>query len=40
MGNDPKTSVVDRWNRTHDVPNLFVHDAAVFVTAGNQKPRL
>lgn len=40
MGSDPKTSVVDRWNRAHDVPNLFVHDAAVFVTAGNQNPTL
>ncbi len=40
MGNDPKRSVVNRWNRTHDVPNLFVHDAAAFVTAGNQNPTL
>ncbi len=40
MGDDPKKSVVDRWNRTHDVPNLFVHDASVFVTAGNQNPTL
>ena len=40
MGNDPKSSVLNSWNRTHDVPNLFVHDAAAFVTAGNQNPTL
>ena len=26
MGNDPKSSVLDRWNRSHDVANLFVGD--------------
>jgi choline dehydrogenase-like flavoprotein len=40
MGDDARTSVVDKWNRSHDVPNLFLHDAAVFVTAGNQNPTL
>jgi len=32
MGNDPRTSVVDKWNRCHDVNNLLVVDAACFVT--------
>jgi choline dehydrogenase-like flavoprotein len=40
MGNDPKSSVFDRWNRSHDVPNLYLNDAAVFVSAGNQNPTL
>jgi choline dehydrogenase-like flavoprotein len=40
MGNDAKTSVLNKWNQSHDVPNLFVHDAAAFVTAGNQNPTL
>jgi choline dehydrogenase-like flavoprotein len=40
MGNDPKSSVLNKWNQTHDVPNLFVHDAAAFVTPGNQNPTL
>jgi choline dehydrogenase-like flavoprotein len=40
MGNDPKSSVVNRWNQCHDIPNLFIHDASVFVTAGNQNPTL
>jgi choline dehydrogenase-like flavoprotein len=32
MGDDPATSVVDRYGRTHDVPNLYVIDGSVFVT--------
>ena len=32
MGDDPETSVVDRWGRAHDVPNLFIVDGSVFVT--------
>ena len=32
MGENPKTSVVDSWNRCHDVKNLLVVDAACFVT--------
>jgi choline dehydrogenase-like flavoprotein len=32
MGDDPKTSVLDKWCRTHDIPNLFVVDASSFVT--------
>jgi choline dehydrogenase-like flavoprotein len=34
MGNDPSTSVVDRWGRAHDVPNLFIIDGSISVTAG------
>jgi len=33
MGDDPESSVVDRYGRTHDVPNLYVVDASVFTTA-------
>lgn len=40
MGADPRTSVTDPWGRTHDVPNLSIHDGAVFATAGNQNPTL
>ena len=32
MGDDPKTSVLDAWNRCHDIKNLLVVDAAGFVT--------
>jgi choline dehydrogenase-like flavoprotein len=38
MGNDPHSSVVDRWNRAHDVPNLFIVDGSSLVTSGRQQP--
>jgi len=38
MGDDPATSVVDRWGRTHDVENLYVLDGSVFVTSGPMAP--
>jgi choline dehydrogenase-like flavoprotein len=38
MGDDPSTSVVDRWGQAHDVPNLYVLDGSVFVTSGPQPP--
>ena len=38
MGNDPARSVVDRFNRAHDVPNLFVVDGSSFVTSARQQP--
>jgi len=38
MGDDPATSVVDRWCRSHDVPNLFIVDGSVFVTGTGVNP--
>jgi choline dehydrogenase-like flavoprotein len=38
MGDDPAKSVVDRYGRAHDVPNLYVVDGSVFVTSGPQPP--
>ncbi len=38
MGDDPSTSVVDRWCVTHDIPNLLIVDGSVFVTAGAGNP--
>jgi choline dehydrogenase-like flavoprotein len=32
MGNDPKTSVVDKYCRAHDVKNLFIADGGPFVS--------
>ena len=36
MGDDPKTSVTDRWCRLHDVSNVYIADAAPFVSGGTQ----
>ncbi|WP_299664479.1 GMC family oxidoreductase [uncultured Ruegeria sp.] len=38
MGNDPDTSVVNGWGRSHDVKNLFIVDGSIFVTAGAVNP--
>ena len=40
MGNDPKTSVVNPFQQTHDVKNLFVMDGSSFVTIGCVNPTL
>jgi choline dehydrogenase-like flavoprotein len=40
MGNDPRTSVVDRYHRSHDVPNLFICDGSSFVTSGRGQPTM
>jgi len=40
MGNDPKTSVLNGFNRAHDVANLFVTDGAAMASSGCQNPSL
>jgi choline dehydrogenase-like flavoprotein len=40
MGNDPKTSVLDKFNRAWDVKNLFVTDGACWVSVGTQNVTL
>jgi choline dehydrogenase-like flavoprotein len=40
MGDDPESSVVDRWCRSHEVPNLWVVDGSVFPTGGGYNPTL
>jgi len=39
MGNDPKKSVLNAFNQTHDVKNVFVMDGASFVSSACQNPR-
>jgi len=40
MGNDPATSVVDKYHRSHDVPNLFLCDGSSLVTSGRGQPTM
>jgi choline dehydrogenase-like flavoprotein len=40
MGYNPKTSVLNQYNQTHDIKNLFVVDGSSFVTGGSQNPTL
>jgi choline dehydrogenase-like flavoprotein len=40
MGDDPKTSVVDRHCRVHETPTVFVMDGSVHVTNGGFNPSL
>jgi choline dehydrogenase-like flavoprotein len=38
IGDDPETSVADRFGRAHDVPNLFIADGSVVVTGSSVNP--
>jgi choline dehydrogenase-like flavoprotein len=40
MGHDPKTSVLNKWNQSHDVPNLFVTDGAAMSSSAWINPSL
>ncbi|MEP6734678.1 MAG: GMC family oxidoreductase [Chryseolinea sp.] len=40
MGRDPKTSVLNKWNQLHEVPNVFVTDGAAMTSSGCQNPSL
>jgi choline dehydrogenase-like flavoprotein len=38
MGDDPKSSVVNRWCQAHDCKNLFVADGGPFVSQADKNP--
>lgn len=40
MGRDPKTSVLNKWNQVHSVPNVFVTDGSFMVSSACQNPSL
>jgi gluconate 2-dehydrogenase alpha chain len=40
MGNNPETSVVDKWGFSHEAPNLGMLGGSVFGTSGARNPTL
>lgn len=40
MGRDPKTSVLNKWNQVHAVPNVFVTDGACMASSACVNPSL
>ena len=40
MGNDARSSVLDRWSRAHEVKNLYVADGGSFVSNADKNPTL
>jgi choline dehydrogenase-like flavoprotein len=40
MGNDPKDSVLNKWNQMHDVPNVFVTDGSCMTSISCVNPSL
>lgn len=40
MGRDPKTSVLNKWNQVHAVPNVFVTDGACMTSSSCVNPSL
>ena len=40
MGDNAKTSVLNKWNQSHDIKNLYVVDGSSFVSGGWQNPTM
>jgi choline dehydrogenase-like flavoprotein len=40
MGDDPQSSVVDRYHRSHEVPNLFICDGSSLVSSSRGQPTM
>jgi choline dehydrogenase-like flavoprotein len=40
MGNDPKDSVLNKWNQMHEVSNVFVTDGSCMPSIACQNPSL
>jgi choline dehydrogenase-like flavoprotein len=40
MGHDPKTSVLNKFNQLHEVPNVFITDGSCMTSSGCQNPSL
>ena len=35
---DPRTSVVNKWNQSHDIPNLFITDGSSMASVSCKNP--
>ena len=40
MGNDKKTSVVNKYGQVHEIDNLFIADGSVMLNGGGFNPAL
>jgi choline dehydrogenase-like flavoprotein len=40
MGRDKMTSVLNKWNQMHEVPNVFITDGACMTSSGTQNPSI
>ena len=40
MGRDPDTSVLNKWNQSHDIENLFVTDGSCMTSSACQNPSI
>jgi choline dehydrogenase-like flavoprotein len=40
MGSDPRTSVLNRFNQMHEVPNVFITDGSCMTSSPCQNPSL
>ncbi len=40
MSENPRDGVVNRWGRTHDIPNLYISDGSQFTTGAAENPTL
>jgi len=40
MGHNPKTSVLNKFNQLHSVPNVYVTDGACMTSSAYQNPSL
>ncbi len=40
MGHNPKTSVLNKWNQSHDINNLFITDGSFMASSACQNPSI
>ena len=40
MSPETKTSVLNKWNQMHDVPNVFITDGSCMTSSACQNPSL